>query len=241
MKETSLVLTGLLVLSSASIAYAANNDTGSQGTSQAVSSPTMQVQQKPVYASPSPTGMQVQNQVKTQNAGEESQLQVKTQEQESQGDSQGGQGTPKDGSPRNEMAQEKMSTVANKVDELLMIKTTQGGIGEQVKKLAQAQKQAQVEIEGELDKVNGRGNLIKALIGPNYGALKNAEKIMEQNQLRIKELSQLQIQLTSQADITLVQATIQALTEQNTALQDQVVLETQSKSMFGWLFKLFAK
>jgi len=38
----------------------------------------------------------------------------------------------------------------------------------------------------------------------------------------------------------MVQATIQLLMEQNTSLQENIDLETQSGSLFGWLFKLFA-
>jgi hypothetical protein len=39
----------------------------------------------------------------------------------------------------------------------------------------------------------------------------------------------------------MIEATIQALTEQNTQLQETVIEETQSESMFGWLFRYFTK
>jgi uncharacterized protein YeeX (DUF496 family) len=79
------------------------------------------------------------------------------------------------------------------------------------------------------------------LIGSDYQALKNVQKQIEQNQLRIQQLEQLQNQLTNQSDIAIVQETIQALTEQNISLQDRINLEEQSGSLFGWLFKLLSK
>jgi len=133
-----------------------------------------------------------------------------------------------------------MGTVAAQVQDLLKVRTT-GGIGEQVRQIAQEQTQAQDQIQTELGKVEGRGGFLKSLIGPDYQALKNMQKAMEQNQLRIGQLEQLQNQLANQSDIVMVQETIQALTEQNTALQDRVNLEERVGSMFGWLFKLFVR
>ncbi|MFH1827021.1 MAG: hypothetical protein ABH812_01135 [bacterium] len=202
--------------------FAANNGVGAQGTGSQV---------------------QNQNQVKTQNEGEDSQIQTNTQEQENLGENQEtqGQGMPKETSPRSETATQNMSNVAQKVEELLTTKTMQGGIGQQVKVIAQEQKTAQEEIKTELGKIDSRGGLLKSIIGPDFKALKNMQKQMEQNQLRIQQLTQLQDQLTNQGDITQVQETIQALTDQNIALQDRINLEEQSGSLLGWLFKLFAK
>ena len=187
--------------------------------------------------------VQNQNQVKTQSEGEDTQIQTNTQEQEAEGDDQESQaqGMPKGESPRSETAQEHMSAVAQKIEELLTTRTMQGGIGEQVRQVAQEQKQSQEQIQTELEKVDNRGGLLRSLIGPNYKALKNMQKQMEQNQLRIQQLEQLQNQLANQGDIAMVQETIQVLTEQNTALQDRIALEEQSGSLLGWLLKLFAK
>ena len=206
MNKLSIFIVTVAILSFGSVVYAAKNETGAQ--------------------------VQNQNQVKTQNAGEDSQLQVNTQEQESQG-------MPKGESPRSESAKENMSAVAQKVEELLTTKTTEGGIGEQVKQIAQEQTEAQDQIQTELAKVDSRGGLLKSLIGPNYQALKNMQKQMEQNQLRIQQLEQMKNQLINLGEITMVQETIQALTEQDTALQDRIALEEQTGSLLGWLFKLF--
>ncbi len=243
MKKTSMALVGLVALSSVSLVYAAKNDSGSQGTGQAVETPTVQAQQKRLYTPPSPTGIQEQNQnqVKTQNQGEEQKMQVKTQEQESQNDENMGQGKSKVEASRNADAQENMSIVAQKVEDLLTIQTPQGGIGEQVKRIAQDQKQSQEQIQMELEKFDNRKGLLKSLIGPDFAALKNMQKQMEQNQLRIQELEQTKLQLTSESDAAIVQAAIQAMIDQNTNLTDVVATEEQSRSMFGWLFRMFVR
>ncbi|MFH1961055.1 MAG: hypothetical protein ABIJ38_02385 [Patescibacteria group bacterium] len=175
-----------------------------------------------------------QNQIKTQNAGEDSNIKTSNQEQENTG-------MPKGASPRSETAKENMSAVSLKVEELLTTKVTQGGIGEQVRLVAQEQKQAQDRISAGLEKIDSRGGLLKSLIGPNYLALKNMQEQMEQNRLRIMQLEKLEIQLVNLGDAALVQETIQTLTEQNTALIDKVALEEQSSSLLGWLFKILAK
>jgi hypothetical protein len=211
-----LVIT-ITILSFSSVVYAAKNEAGSQGSSQ---NTINQIQN--------------QNEVQTQNQGEDLQIQTNTQEQESKD-------TTKSASPRSETAKENMSAVSQKVEELLTTQTEKGGIGEQVSQIAQEQKQAQDKIQSELGKIDSRKGLLRLLVGPDYHALKNMQKQMEQNQLRIRQLEQLQNQLTNQGDIIMVKETIQALTEQNVALQDRITLEERSGSLLGWFFKLFAK
>lgn len=169
-------------------------------------------------ASPSGNSVENKNEVQTQNKGEESMLQVKTSEAENLG-----------------------SIVSEKVQELLDDETLEKGIGQQVKQFVQEQKQTQDKIQMDLDTASSRKGLLKSLIGPDYKALKNAKAKLEQNQMRIQNLEELKLQLTNESDITMVTETIQALVEQNTALQDKIEAEESSSSLFGWLFKIFIK
>lgn len=160
--------------------------------------------------SPSPTGNQVQNQnqVKTQNQGEETQLQVATQE---------------------------MEQLMNNME------GTNQNLGNQVKTIAQEQVQAQSQIQTELNKLESKSNFMKKLFGTDYGAIKNLKLQMEQNRLRIQLLTELQNQVTNQADETQLEEAIQALTEQNTSLEEQIQTEENTGSLFGWFIKLFYK
>ena len=191
-----------------------------------------QVQQLYV-ASPSSTGsgVQNQNQVSTQNQGEDIHLQVSTQEQENLGDGEGLQ-------TRSQVVLQNMSVVAQKVQDLLQIRTN-NGIGEQVKQIAQNQDQAQTQIQEQINKIDSRNGILKSLLGPDYGAIKNLKQQLEQNQLRIEQLTQLEEQLSNYGDQTTIKEVIQLLTEQNTSLQELINAEEQIKSLFGWLIRLF--
>lgn len=172
-----------------------------------------------------------QNKIQTQNEGEDSELQVSTAEKE---DAEGGSFN------RSQTAVEHMSTVATEVQKLLQVRTS-GGIGEQVRVIAQEQNQVQNEIKDELGKINSRGQLKKFFFGTDLQAVKSLTQLIEQNQLRIEQLTQLQDQLTNQADKTTIEEAIQTLTNQNTSLQEIVNEQDGLKSVFGWLIKLFAK
>lgn len=183
----------------------------------------------------SASGNQAQNQVQTQNQGEVQEVQVQAQEAENFG---GGQGEGLQ--IRNQNAVTNMGEVAIQVQEMLQIRTS-GGIGEQVRAIAQAQNQEQTQIQEHVLKMEARGNLFKFMFGPDFKAVDNLTQAVEQNQNRIQLLQELQTQLTNAGDKTMIQATIEAMIQQNTVLQEMIQAENQTRSLFGWLVKMFAK
>jgi len=174
---------------------------------------------------------QAQNQVQTANEGEEQNVQVQAQEQENFGEGDGLQ-------QRSQNALQNMSEVAIQVQEMLKVRT-EGGIGEQVREIAKAQNQAQNQIQEHLNKLDKKNKFWKFIFGPNYQALGDLSQQLEQNQLRIQTLQTLQNQLTNQADQTMIQEAIEAMIQQNTALQEMVNAQNQAGSLLGWLVKLF--
>ncbi|MFH0863807.1 MAG: hypothetical protein V1858_01810 [Candidatus Gottesmanbacteria bacterium] len=233
MKKILLIILVLALLSITLPVSAAKNEASSQGAEGGQQGTVIQIQQ--LQISPSSAGNQVQNQnqINTQNKGEDSQLQVNTQEQENLGDGQG-EGLQ----IRSQTAAQNMSEVAKQVQQLLQAKTT-GGIGEQVKQVAQEQNQAQAQIQKQLNKLDSKGKLARLFTGTDYTAVKNLKTQLEQNQLRVRQLEQLQTELFNQGEITMVQETIQALIQENTFLQEIITAEEQVKSLLGWLFRLF--
>jgi len=225
MKKISiLVMIAMMVMVFSPVALAKSDSAGT-GT----------VVVKPTVSPTSGVAVANQNQVKTQNEGDDQQLEVQTAEQEDTNE-----GT-KSASPRSEIAQEKMSDVAKGVEEILTTKTLRGGIGDQVKIIAQEQKQDQSQIQTQIKKIDNRGGLLKSLIGPDYKALKSLEKLIAQNELRIQQLTELKNQLTNSGDITMIQETIDALVQQSVILQAIIDAENITGSMFGWLVRLFVK
>jgi hypothetical protein len=217
MKKLLLILPVLLVFGLALPVIAANN--GGMGIQNG-----QQIQQQ-VHASSSPTGNQVQNR------GEDTQLNNQEEGQEN--------GLGEGLQTRSQTAIQNMSEVAKQVQLLLQTRTT-GGIGEQVRQIAREQNQAQTQIEEQLNKLESKGKLARFLTGTDYKALKNLKQQLNENQLRIEQLTKLQTQLSNQSDITMVQATIEALIQENISLQERIAAEEQTRSMFGWLFKLFS-
>ena len=140
---------------------------------------------------------------------------------------------------RNAVAREHMSVVAQKVEQLLSNREEKGGIGQQVREIAQQQKQVQEEVRQQLEKIEARQGFLKKLIGPNFKAIRNVRQHLEQNQLRVERLEQLRNQLSIQTDEDNVDQAIQALKEQGEVLQEQITAEEHIKSAFGWLFRLF--
>lgn len=243
----TIALIGLLALSSASVIYAAKNESGSQESEQAsqnsedqsMQNPTQEPTKKPSYSMPSSTGVQNKTQVKTQNQGDESQLRVNTQT-EKQLNTDDGQGASKTASQQGYMAKMNMNTVSQKIEALLTSKTLTGGAGEEIKTIVQQQTLAQDAIQAGLNKIDNRNALLKAFVGPDFTTLQTMHQQMEQNTIRIQQLTQLQTQLNNSADETMVAETIEALIQQNTNVTELVVNEEHTRSMFGWLFRYLA-
>ena len=63
---------------------------------------------------------------------------------------------------------------------------------------------------------------------------------MEQNRLRIQALTELQNEVVNQADETQLETAIQALIDQNTSLEEQIAAEQGTRSLLGWLIRLFS-
>ncbi len=189
--------------------------------------------------------------VKTQNAGESSELNVQVEEtntsvisNENDDGETTSQGQAK-GQPKIQTlstnAQEKMSIVSQKVKELLASEDRQGGIGQEIREIARLQNQAQEKIQTQTIKMASRSGLLKKLIGPDLKAVGNLKQELIQNQLRVKKLKELKTEVVNKAEETQVQETVEALIEQNTALENQIDQEEDTPSMFGWLIKLFRK
>lgn len=175
----------------------------------------------------SPTGNQVKNknEVQTKNQGEEKQLEVKTQESEE----------------LNKTVDDNFSKVSDQVHELINTVGAKGGIGQQVKDIAQSQTKLQDEIKSSFNQLNSRSSVAKLFLGSDKKTIKTMTQQMEQNRLMIQQLEELKLKTKNSADLTQLQETIDLMTYQNTSLQDVVNKETKINGMFGWLLNLFNK
>ena len=167
-------------------------------------------------------GNQVQNQGETNQLQNSEQRQTQAQENSA-------------------LAEKRRSQVANAVQEILQIAERNGGIGQQVKTIAQTQIQNQEKLEASLQKIQSRSGFTKFFIGPNYSEINNAKKILEQNREQIKQLNQVKNQLVNQGDAQNLTLQIQTLEQANLEIENSLLTAQKGFSLFGWVFRLFSK
>lgn len=214
----------LLVVTPA-IAKSAPATSGQQtGSNSAPVTTTVNPTNKPIT---SPTGNLVKNknEVQTKNQGEEKQLEVKTQESEE----------------LNKTVDDNFTKVSDQVHELINTVGAKGGIGQQVKEIAQNQTKLQDEIKSSFNQINSRSSVAKLFLGSDKKTIKTMTQQMEQNRLMIQQLEELKLQTKNAADLQQLQETIDLMTYQNNSLQEVVNKETKINGMFGWLVNLFNK
>lgn len=172
---------------------------------------------------------QNQNKNQVQNQGEENQ--IKPKEQEAAKMPAGGL----------QNAEQRRSQVANAVQQMLQMADREGGIGQQVRTIAQTQTQNQEKLETSLQKVQNRSGFAKFFIGPNYGEINNAQKLLQQNREQIASLNQIKTQLANEGDQQILAQQIQTLEQANLQIENSLNQSQKGFSLLGWMFKLFAK
>jgi hypothetical protein len=171
--------------------------------------------------------VQTQEQNRVMNQGEESQ--IKTQEKN---EVKSGTGADR--------SEQRKSDVAKAVKEMLQVADREGGIGQQVKVIAQNQNQSQNALEENIKKIENRGAVSKFFFGPNYGEIKDAEKLLAQNREQIRELNRIRTEISDEGVQNQLAEQIRVL--ERTSQEVETLLEDAQEgfSLFGWLNKLIS-
>ncbi|MDD5071341.1 MAG: hypothetical protein PHQ42_01255 [Patescibacteria group bacterium] len=194
--------------------------------------------------------IQVQQQTQTQEqlrdeSGADSQAQtqnqVRNEGETNQAQSQEREAVQMKGADGPQMAEQRRSMVANAVQEMLQVAERNGGIGQQVKTIAQAQVQNQEKLEASLQKIQSRSGFAKFFVGPNYDEINNAKKILEQNREQIEQLNQTKNQLANQDDEQNLTRQIQTLEQASLEIKNSLETAQKGFSLLGWMFRLFSK
>ena len=218
-----LVLSFLFLLVSTPILAA--NSVGSQNQQNKPETAVSQANSNQAKVTAIPTGNQVknQNEVKTQNQGEDQQLNVQNQENEQ----------------LNQAVDEDLTKVSDQVLELIETTGAKGGIGQQVKEIAQNQQKVQEKIQSSFYELKSRGSFVRLLVGSDKKLTQALEKMTEENQQTIEQLVELKNQTKNQADLDQLEETINLMISQNTSLQNKLAKEKQVNGLFGWFVNLF--
>jgi len=139
------------------------------------------------------------------------------------------------------ISEQRRSIVANAVQEMVKIAERNGGVGQQIKTVAQTQTQNQEKLETSIQKIQSRSGFAKFFIGPNYGEIKNSQKLLEQNKEQIQELDNLRTQIVNQGDQLQIVEQIQLLEQANQQIETSLNKAQKGFSLLGWIFRLFTK
>jgi len=134
------------------------------------------------------------------------------------------------------------SAVATFVQNLLNVADReQGGIGEQVRVVAQQQNESKEKVADAIDKVQNRSKLKTFLIGTDYKNIGQLRSEMVKTGNQVDQLNRLLGQTTDAESKTALQAQTQALEQEQQKINDFLKANESKFSLFGWLVKLFSK
>ena len=174
-------------------------------------------------------------------AGGQIKNQNQEKNQEKAGQSEDGQRQGEQNKNGTATATQRRSQVANTIQEMLRLADRNGGIGQQVRIIAQTQTQNQEKLEMSLQKVQSRSGFAKFFVGPNYGEVNNAKKLLEQNQEQVKQLNQIKDQLADQGDQQILIEQIKTLEQADLEIQSSLGVAQKGFSLLGWVFRAFSK
>ena len=183
------------------------------------------------------------NTIQVQNQGEDQQLEVANQQQQQEPNdaTTGGRKSDVSIANRGATASEHLSIVAQQVDNLLSFPDRRGGIGDQVRVIAQEQEQIQERVRESLEQLENRPRFMVKLFGPNYKAINRLQATIEQNEQLVEELLILQENALYPAEKEDLGSAITALEQQNTLLFQQIQLSSGDNGFLGWVFRFFSQ
>lgn len=140
-----------------------------------------------------------------------------------------------------QVVEQRKNEVTNAVQKIIQITEKDSEVEQQVKTIAQTQAQSQEKLETSLQKVQSRSGFAKFFVGPNYGEINNAKKLLEQNREQIKQLDEVQNQLTNKSDKQKLTEQVQLLEQTNQEIENSLNTPQKGFSLFGWFFRLFTR
>lgn len=138
-------------------------------------------------------------------------------------------------------AEEHRSTVASFVKSLLSVADREGGIGAEVRAIAQAQNDSATTSEDAITKVESKGKISTFFFGSDYKNLGKLRSEIATTQNNIGQLNNLLAKATSTADKVVLAAQIKVLEDSQVKVDAFVNAHENSFSLFGWFVKWFAK
>ncbi len=138
-------------------------------------------------------------------------------------------------------SEEHRSTVSDFVHGLLEIADKEEGIGQEVRTIAEEQNQSATTTIQAMEEVKSKSKIATFLFGSDYKNLGTLRSEVAQTQNRLEQLNKLSENVKNEADKTQLQNQVQALTQEQTKINNFIQAQESTFSLFGWLVKLFSK
>ncbi len=138
-------------------------------------------------------------------------------------------------------AEEHRSAVSKFVRSLLSVADREGGIGQQVRVIAQEQNQSASTTVQAMEKVQTRSKIKTFFFGSDYKNLGTLRSEMVQTKSRLEQLNRLVENTQNDADKTELQNQIKTLEQEQVKIESFLKTNENQFSLFGWFTKLFSK
>ena len=140
----------------------------------------------------------------------------------------------------NPTALERRSRVANAVQEMLnAADRVDGGIGAQVREIAQTQTHNHEKMEINLEKFKNQNRFFRFLFGSKAKDVEELKTQIQTSASKIEDLKTTVKGMTDEEVKTRLEAQIKTLEEVKSQIQSETNQETSSFSLFGWVKNLF--
>jgi hypothetical protein len=131
--------------------------------------------------------------------------------------------------------------VATFVQSLLAVADREGGIGQEIKVIAQKQNDTKERTSDLINAVENRNKIKTFFIGTSYKNLGELRSQMVQARNQIDQLKRLADKAENDQDKTELQSQILALEQEQTNINNFITQNESKFSLFGWAVKLFSK
>ncbi|HBI34075.1 MAG TPA: hypothetical protein DEA43_02365 [Candidatus Moranbacteria bacterium] len=138
-------------------------------------------------------------------------------------------------------AEQHRNMVATFVKSLLAVADREGGIGQEVRVIAQQQNDTKDRAGDLITAVENRNKVKTFFIGTSYKNLGELRSQMVQTRNQIDQLKRLADKAENDQDKTELQTQIQTLEQQQTNINTFIANNESKFSLFGWAVKLFNK
>lgn len=138
-------------------------------------------------------------------------------------------------------ADEYRSAVATFVQSLIAVADRNGGIGTEVREVAQSQNESASTTAQAIDTIEKRGNFRTFFAGSDYKNIGVIRSELATTTAHIAQLQRLLEKTTVALDRTEITNQIDVLKEQQEKLQSYITAQEDVFSLFGWLNRLLVK